>query len=330
MAGQIKKLEKNPRLIIATPGRLVDLLQNKSLKLSHIGILILDEADRMLDMGFEAQLTEIIGQTPKARQTLLFSATWDQAIDQLAKKILRPNHERVAAGEVSQAAGTVSQTLLNTTESLKRDLLLDQINEKKGTVLVFTKTQVRTESVADYLESYGVKVNRLHGGRSQGNRSTALKQFKEGKIRVLVATDIAARGIDVAEVGHVINFDLPQVAEDYIHRVGRTGRAGSSGTATTFLTPDDAKFWDQIAALLKKTDSVIPKAQTAKRARAANSEDLDLAETPGIITAGPASKFASKKPTRSHPGSRRENQWHKGSVIVKPVDEQRIKPKTAK
>ncbi len=319
MESQIRKLKSKPRLIIATPGRLVDLLQREEINLTNIGVLVLDEADRMLDMGFEAQITEVVRLTPKQRQTLFFSATWSPAVDELSKQFIRKGYERVTVGETSQAASNVGQKLLTTTADAKRDLLLDEINANPGTILVFTKTQVRADAVCDYLESYGVEVNRLHGGRSQGQRSTALKQFRSGKIRILVATDIAARGIDVAEIAHVVNYDLPQVAEDYVHRIGRTGRAGSSGTATTFLTSEDTKIWNDIVSLLKKTGSVVPAALKPTQARLANAADLEPESEPVAKT--------SKKPTRSHPQSRRENQWHRGSVVVKPESEQRIKPR---
>jgi len=320
MDTQLKKMKKNPRLIIATPGRLVDHLQLENFDLKTVAVLILDEADRMLDMGFSAQLNEILRLLPHKRQTLLFSATWDGAVSSLAKKFLSNQMVRITVGEVSQAASSVGQILVNTNESGKRDLLLEEINAERGSILVFTGTQVRTESVANYLEEYGVAVNRLHGGRTQGQRSTALKQFREGKIKVLVATDVAARGIDVSDIAHVINFDLPQIAEDYVHRIGRTGRAGSSGRATSFLTEQDLKRWNEIVELLKKTGSPVPKPTTKKRARAANIEDVESE----MVQVQPK----SKKPTRSHPQNRRENLWEKGSVKVKPAEEQRIKPKT--
>jgi len=320
MDTQLKKMKKNPRLIIATPGRLVDHLQLENFDLKSTAVLILDEADRMLDMGFAAQLNEVLRLLPHKRQTLLFSATWDGAVSSLAKKFLNNQMVRITVGEVSQAATSVSQVLVNIDESGKRDLLLEEINAERGSILVFTGTQVRTESVANYLEEYGVGVNRLHGGRTQGQRSTALKQFREGKIKVLVATDVAARGIDVSDIAHVINFDLPQIAEDYIHRIGRTGRAGSSGKATSFITAEDTRRWDEIVELLKKTGSPVPKLTAKKQTRAANIEDVESE----MVQVQPK----SKKPTRSHPQNRRENLWEKGSVKVRPAHEQRIKPKT--
>ena len=322
MDTQLRKVKLNPRLWIATPGRLVDHLQLGNFKLKNITMLTLDEADRMLDMGFSPQLSEILRFLPAKRQSLLFSATWNSDVSELAKKYLNDHLVRVAVGETSQAAKSVNQVLIQTTEVGKRDLLLEEINAEKGSILVFAGTQVRAESVANYLEEYGVKVNRIHGGRSQGQRSTALKQFAEGKIKVLIATDIAARGIDVLQIAKVINFDLPQVAEDYIHRIGRTGRAGASGVACTFLATEDKKRWDEIVLLLKKTDSPVPKLITKKQARPANQADVDTV----MVEVRPA----SKKPTRSHPQMRRENLWKPGTVEIRPEHEQRIKPRFKK
>ncbi len=257
MQPQMRMLSRRPRLVIATPGRLVDHLTRRTLHLDNTSVLVLDEADRMLDMGFAPQLNQILKYLPQQRQTLFFTATWAPEMDQLSKKYLK-NPERVTVGTVSKAAHQVTQAVINTTAQKKNDTLLDELNARQGTVLVFTRTKSRTDRVAKYLDSYGVKVNRIHGGRTQGQRTTALSEFKTGRIRVLVATDIAARGIDVTEIGHVINYDLPQVAEDYVHRIGRTGRAGASGHAVSLLTPEDRSQWFEISRLLKKTGSQVP------------------------------------------------------------------------
>jgi superfamily II DNA/RNA helicase len=257
MGNQIRALSRKPRLIVATPGRLVDHLQRRTVNLSAIGYLVLDEADRMLDMGFEPQLTRIMSHVPKARQTLLFTATWEPRMDKLAARYLR-NPTRVTVGEMSRAASTVTQSLISTTVPAKNETLLDELNAREGSVLVFARTKSRTDRVARYLASYGVDVNRIHGGRTQGQRNSALAQFRSGEVRVLVATDIAARGLDISEIAHVINYDLPQQAEDYVHRIGRTGRAGATGTAVSFVTPEDRGQWNEIARLLKKTGSSVP------------------------------------------------------------------------
>ena len=313
MGPQFRDLKRNPRLIIATPGRLVDHLNRKTITLGNTGVLILDEADRMLDMGFAPQLNEILRYVPKQRQTLFFTATWDTNTEKLAKKFLLGNVERVAVGETSKAATTITQSLYAVTQDGKRDLLLEELNSLEGTILVFARTQHRADRVSRYLDSYGVKCNRIHGGRSQGQRTSALRDFREGKIRVLVATDIAARGIDVADIAHVINFDLPQVAEDYIHRIGRTGRAGATGTATSFVTSEDLGLWTEIAKLLKKTGSPVPNAKTPKKTRTANALDTaeeieapspDAEVKPGYSTRGKDTRNFKQFRVEAAPGSR--------------------------
>ncbi len=254
---QIKALSRAPRLIIATPGRLVDHLQRRTVNLGRLGILVLDEADRMLDMGFAPQLNQIMRVLPRDRQTLLFSATWPSTLDQLSKKYLS-HPERVAVGTTSRAANTVKQSAIQTTAQKKNETLMNELNTRQGSVLIFVRTQSRTDRLARFLDTAGIEVGRIHGGRSQGQRTSALANFKNGKIRVLCATDIAARGIDVTEIAHVINYDLPQVPEDYIHRIGRTGRAGTSGEALSILTPEDRQQWSDISKLLKKSGSATP------------------------------------------------------------------------
>jgi superfamily II DNA/RNA helicase len=244
-------------MIIATPGRLTDHLNRRTIQLNQTRILVLDEADRMLDMGFAPQLGHILRFLPNARQTLLFSATWESSLDQLSKKYLR-NPIRVAVGSTSQAAPTIEQTAISTTGKDKNETLLDVLNERQGSVLIFARTKSRTDRLARYLHSYGLEVGRIHGGRTQGQRNSALHAFKTGRVRILVATDIAARGIDVAQIAHVINYDLPQAPEDYIHRIGRTGRAGAKGEALSILTPEDRLKWKDISRLLKKTGSALP------------------------------------------------------------------------
>ena len=251
MSPQIRGLQRKPRVIIATPGRLCDHLQRRTMDLRSTEILVLDEADRMLDMGFAPQLNTIVRQLQTERQTLFFTATWSNEMDGLAKKYLR-NPQRVTIGAVSTAAPKVEQSIIKISTGLKNEGLLDEVNAREGTILIFARTQARTDRVARYLLSYGVEVGRIHGGRSQAQRTSAMDGFRKGAIRVLVATDIAARGIDVTDIGHVINYDLPQVPEDYIHRIGRTGRAGLTGKAVSFITPEDRSQWEEIYRLLKR------------------------------------------------------------------------------
>lgn len=254
---QMRGLSRQPRLIVATPGRMIDHLDRRTVNIKAVDVLVLDEADRMLDMGFAPQLAEIAKHVPQDRQTLFFTATWEPALDRLAKLYLK-DPARVTVGSTAKTTPQITQSLIATTAQKKNDTLLDELNRRQGSVLVFAKTQIRTERLAHYLEEYGVPSNRIHGGRSQGQRNSALNAFRRGDIRVLVATDIAARGIDVTDIAHVVNYDLPQVPEDYIHRIGRTGRAGAKGEAISLVTFEDKHLWRNIARLLQKNGSAIP------------------------------------------------------------------------
>ncbi len=252
MQPQTRSLLNKPQVIIATPGRLIDHLNQKNLTLSLTDVLVLDEADRMLDMGFAPQLNQILRHLPNTRQTLCFSATLPPDMEKLAARFLK-NPLRVTVGEVSQPVQAIEQSTVQTTAANKNDTLMDELNARKGSVIVFARTQHRTDRVARYLESYGHKVTRLHGGRTQGQRNTAIAGFKDGRFRIMVATDIAARGIDISHIAHVINYDLPQVPEDYVHRIGRTGRAGAKGEAVSLITQEDQSQWKEIVRLLRKT-----------------------------------------------------------------------------
>jgi superfamily II DNA/RNA helicase len=266
MQNQIKGLRGGARLVVATPGRLVDHLSRGTISLSKMEMLVLDEADRMLDMGFAPQLTQILRFLPKARQTLMFSATLPPDIDRLSSKYLK-SPVQISASVNNQAAPKVNQTAIVLNAVNKNDTLLDELNQRQGSVLVFARTQARTDRVARYLSEYGLEVNRIHGGRSQGQRKQALTGFKSGKVRILVATDIAARGIDVTGIAHVINYDLPMLAEDYIHRIGRTARAGASGEALSLITPEDRGQWKEITRLLQKSGSSVPEERKGNMCR---------------------------------------------------------------
>ena len=226
-------------VIVATPGRLLDHLRAPYAKLSHLEYLVLDEADRMLDMGFLPDIRRILRQIPTRRQTLFFSATMPSEILKLTQEMLR-NPETIQKARTAAPASGITQAVYPVGQDLKRGLLLHLLT--RGDIqqaLVFTRTKHRTNRLADYLVRAGVNAERIHGNRSQGQRTAALAGFKDGRFPVLVATDIAARGIDVEALGHVVNFDVPQAPEDYIHRVGRTGRAEATGDAFTFVSPDE-------------------------------------------------------------------------------------------
>jgi ATP-dependent RNA helicase RhlE len=244
---QIQALRKGAEIIVACPGRLLDLVAQGHADLSHIEILVLDEADRMFDMGFLPDVKRIIKAVPARRQTMLFSATFPPEVEQLANQSLqRP--QRIAVG-LSRPARTVSHALYPIPQHLKRALLLALLKQTDtDSVLIFTRTKHRASRLQRQIKNAGYKVTSLHSDRSQGQRQAALNGFKSGEYQIMVATDIAARGLDVESISHVINFDMPDTADAYIHRIGRTGRAERSGDAFTLVTPDD----DEMIRTLEK------------------------------------------------------------------------------
>ena len=232
---QIEDLRRGATLIVATPGRLEDFLSRRLVDLREIQILVLDEADRMLDMGFLPAIKRILGATPKERQTLCFSATMPPAIAAIVNEYMR-TPVRVSLGSTLKPAATVELHAFEVPQASKLDALRQLLYAEKGQTLIFAKTKRGTERLAKNLIRDGFNAAMIHGDRTQSQRTRALADFVDGKSQVLVATDVAARGLDVPEVAHVINYDLPQVAEDFIHRVGRTGRAGMKGRASTLVS----------------------------------------------------------------------------------------------
>lgn len=240
---QFAALRSKPRLIVATPGRVIDHMQRKSIDLRRTHALVLDETDRMLDMGFIEDMRRIALALPAPRHTLLFSATLPPEVTQLAREFLvRP--VRVQIGSVAKPAEFVLQEIVRLDIREKLPQLLHELNTRSGSVLVFTRTKHGAERLAKQLKLYGQKCNALHGDLRQNRRRQVLEFFKNQTVRVLVATDVAARGIDVAHIAHVINYDLPQSPEEYIHRIGRTGRAGALGSAISFIAGDENKWQD--------------------------------------------------------------------------------------
>lgn len=239
MRPQESAFRRGVEILVATPGRLLDHLQYPYAGLDSIEILVLDEADRMLDMGFLPDIRRILGHIPSVRQTLFFSATLPGPIVELAREMLRDPVTISVERRTAPAAG-ITQRVYPVPQELKTGLLLELIRRNEvGNAIVFTRTKHRANRLAEYLDRHGVSAARIHGNRSQAQRTEALAGFKSGKYRILVATDIAQRGIDVAELEHVVNFDIPAVAEDYIHRVGRTARAETTGFAFTFVSPQE-------------------------------------------------------------------------------------------
>ncbi|MEM9444766.1 MAG: DEAD/DEAH box helicase [Verrucomicrobiota bacterium] len=243
---QKKSLSQNPDVVIATPGRLLDHLQQKQLNFNCLEMLVIDEADRMLDMGFIPDIRRIINYCPDKRQTLLFSATVAQAIESLASWAM-VNPEKIIIGHRQSPAETVAHAFYPVARDQKFELLLELLEQSHyESVIVFCRTKAETDKISSWLDTHGHTVAVLHSDRSQSQRTKALQEFKAGKAEVLVATDIAARGLDISTVTHVINFDIPQNPEDYVHRIGRTGRAAATGDALTLITGEDL---DQVRSI---------------------------------------------------------------------------------
>ena len=266
MRQQIENLRRNPHVIVATPGRLIDHLQQKTVDLSDVKILVLDEADRMLDMGFLPQINRILRTVPKDRQTMLFSATMPDDIVRIAADHMK-TPVRVEIARQGTTADTVAQELYVVRKDQKLRLLDKVLDEYKGSVLVFARTKFSAKKIARAVRGMGHGADEIHSNRSLNQRKAALEGFKTGKHRVLVATDIAARGIDVTGIELVINFDVPENPEDYIHRIGRTGRAGRLGKAITFAQPDQGSEVRDIERLTRKmlTITPLPKELPAER-----------------------------------------------------------------
>lgn len=249
---QVEALGRGPRLVVATPGRLEDYLKRKLINLRDVDMLVLDEVDRMLDMGFLPTVRRILRVLPVKRQTLFFSATIPPEIATLSKEMLQ-NPVRVDLAPAKGPAVGITQTVYSIDQMRKNDLLVELLRDNSiYSAIAFTRTKARANRLAAHLQKHDIPSDRIHGDRSQAQRTRALQDFKRGKFRVLVATDIAARGIDIAELGHVVNFDVPMVPEDYVHRVGRTARASATGDAITFVSADEEKYFAQIEKTLGK------------------------------------------------------------------------------
>ena len=249
---QKQKLIKGVDIVVATPGRLLDHVSQRSINLSKIDILVLDEADRMLDMGFIHDIRKVLKLVPQKKQTLLFSATFSDDIKSLANGLLN-SPALIEVARQNAATDTVSQVVHPVDKKRKRELLSALIGGNEWQqVLVFTRTKHGANRLAEQLGKDGITAAAIHGNKSQGARTRALTDFKSGKIRVLVATDIAARGLDIDQLPHVVNFELPNVAEDYVHRIGRTGRAGNEGEAMSLVCVDELKLLKDIERLIKK------------------------------------------------------------------------------
>ena len=241
MGGQIDSLRRGCDIIVATPGRLIDHLERGTVRFDNLEVLVLDEADRMLDMGFMPAIRFILKGLPAERQTMMFSATFPDDVARLTKEFQR-DAQRIEIGRIAATADAVEQNMYTVDSAGKTTLLARLLEDPRvQSAIVFIKTKHRTDRIAKQLTAQGISAQAIHGGRTQGQRERALDGFRKGNFRVLVATDVAARGIDVRGISHVFNFDIPQCYDDYVHRIGRTGRASAKGNAITFVSPEDVK-----------------------------------------------------------------------------------------
>ena len=249
MQKQLRQLGNRSRIIVGTPGRINDHLKRKSLNLSATKYLVLDETDRMLDMGFTPQIEMVLKFVPRNHQTLLFSATLPKNIIKISERYLN-KPERITTGATSIPIAKIKQETLQVFRENKYDELINQFLARKGSILVFVKTKRNADKMVKRLKEEGHSADAIHGDLRQSKRDRVINSFRKGLKRILIATDVAARGLDIPLIQHVINYDLPQVPEDYVHRIGRTARAGSDGSALTFLTSDDRSMWNSINKLI--------------------------------------------------------------------------------
>lgn len=318
---QYALLRRHPRVIIGTPGRIMDHIGRKSIVLKNIAFLVLDEADRMLDMGFIPDVKKICASLPTSRQNLLFSATLPKEIETLAAGLLtRP--VRVQIGSVSRPVDLIVQQMIRLGTRERLPQLLVELEARRGQILVFVKSKHLADKLAKQLKQYGVKANALHGDLRQNRRRQVMQFFREGSVPVLVATDVAARGLDVEGMSCVINYDLPQCAEDYIHRIGRTGRAGSAGTALSFILEEDDHKWKEICKVchlgqvteLTKTNRPLPKAKfvvgDVRKKTVQEKPTHSSIHPPVIRPAEPAHAPAAKKQVKNAPTTARIEQPH--------------------
>ncbi|GAA6186855.1 DEAD/DEAH box helicase [Aliiglaciecola sp. NS0011-25] len=247
---QVATIEQGVDVLVATPGRLLDHIAKGSVDVSQLQFIVFDEADRMLDLGFKDEINRILKRIPEQRQTLLFSATFDDALFKLSKTLLN-NPELIEVSERNAAATQVEQLVYTVDKNRKRELTSFLIGSKNWQqVLIFTRTKQTADALAKEMCKDGIKTESIHGDKSQGARERALSEFKQGKVRALVATDVAARGIDIIDLKYVINYELPFIAEDYIHRIGRTGRAGNSGLAISLMSPNEQYLLEAVEKVL--------------------------------------------------------------------------------
>jgi len=287
MQKQLKQMRRNPRLIVGTPGRINDHLKRKTLRLNNTTFLVLDESDRMLDMGFTPQINQVLESVPRKHQTLLFSATLPSDILKLAEKYLN-QPVRISVGSTSTPIEKIKQETLRVDDGNKYNQLIKEIYTRQGSILIFVKTRRNAEKMVKRLKHDDHDADAIHGNLRQNKRDRVIKAFRNNHFRILVGTDVASRGLDIPAIKHVINFDLPQVPEDFIHRIGRTARAGAEGSALSFVGKGDQSKWNAIQRLIDPNFRVEP-GNDARRKRKKDKHAFDRRGRRG------KNKFVKKK-----------------------------------
>ena len=272
MQKQLKQMRRNPRLIVGTPGRINDHLKRKTLNLRNTAFLVLDEVDRMLDMGFTPQINQVLETVPRIHQTLLFSATLPGNILRLAEKYLN-NPERISVGSTSMPIEKIKQEVLRVKQGDKYNQLIKEFYIRQGSILIFVKTRRNAEKMVKRLKYDDHDADAIHGNLRQNKRDRVIKAFRNNHFRILVGTDVASRGLDIPAIKHVINFDLPQVPEDFIHRIGRTARAGSAGSALSFVGDEDRSKWNAIQRLIDPNFKSTERGSNSSKRRGRKSFD---------------------------------------------------------
>ena len=324
---QMMRLRKGVDILIATPGRLLDLYQQNAMSFQKLEVLILDEADRMLDMGFIHDIKRILKALPQKRQNLMFSATFSEDIRDLAKTIVS-NPVEISVTPRNSTAVSVTQWIHPVDKNQKRHLLVELINQHKWEqVLVFSRTKRGANRLAEFLEKKDIQAAAIHGNKSQGARTRALSEFKSGKLRVLVATDIAARGLDIEQLPQVVNFDLPEVAQDYVHRIGRTGRAGATGQAVSLVSADEAQLLQDIERLIQtllprklvagfEPEKKLPELALRPPAKPKKPKKPKSAQAPSASS--PAERDKKHRPAAENSPKRRRNTYKDKSQSPRP------------
>ena len=315
---QLRGLKQHPEVIVATPGRLLDLMWDGHIDLREVEVVVLDEADRMLDMGFADQLNQIIDALPPGRQSFLYSATLPTDLEELARMSLQDPFHAVVAKSATPADG-ITHMLHDTTPGAKTSLLLSLLlKDTHESVLVFTRTKNRADLIGETLRQSGHRAAAIHGNLSLERRRAALEGFRRGRYRILVATDIAARGLDIDNIGHVINYDLPYTPEDYVHRIGRTARMAAVGRATSFATAADTQSVRAIETILGQSIPRPSSGQTDKKRLARNGSP----EAPEAKRTRPAGNRRRPRKHTGQPGVRAEHRTEPAAILAAPVIEQ--------